>query len=58
VTSEYHAYRIEDDLLMCTAEQTLVLVDLAARRPVLVPETYRSAVAEFEGADLELGVRA
>ena len=56
VTSEYHAYRVEDDLLMCTAEQTLVLVDLAARRPVLVPETYRSAVAEFEGADLELAI--
>ncbi|MGH3052533.1 MAG: acyl-CoA thioesterase [Gaiellaceae bacterium] len=56
VTSEYHAYRVEDDLLMCTAEQTLVLVDLAARRPVLVPETYHSAVAEFEGADLELAI--
>ena len=56
VTSEYHAYRVEDDLLMCIAEQTLVLVDLAARRPVLVPETYRSAVAEFEGADLELAI--
>jgi acyl-CoA thioester hydrolase len=56
VTSEYHAYRVEDDLLMCTAEQTLVLVDLAARRPVPVPEAYRSAVAEFEGADLELAI--
>ena len=56
VTSEYHASRVEDDLLMCTAEQTLVLVDLAARRPVLVPETYRSAVADFEGADLELAI--
>jgi acyl-CoA thioester hydrolase len=56
LTSEYHAYRVEDDALMCTAEQTLVLVDLAARRPVPVPETYRSAVTDFEGADLELGV--
>ena len=56
VTSEYHAYRVEDDLLMCTAEQTLVLVDLAARRPVPVPINYRSAVAEFEGADLELAI--
>lgn len=53
LTSEYHAYRVEDDALMCTAEQTLVLVDLAARRPVPVPETYRGAVANFEGADLE-----
>jgi acyl-CoA thioester hydrolase len=56
VTSEYHAYRVEDDLLMCTAEQTLVLVDLAARRPVRIPEAYRSPVSEFEGADLELAV--
>ena len=52
VASEYCVYRVEDDLLMCTAEQTLVLVDLAARRPVPVPETYRSAVADFEGASL------
>jgi acyl-CoA thioester hydrolase len=54
VTTEYHAYRIDDDLLMCTAEQTLVLVDLSARRPVSVPESYRGPVAAFEGADLEL----
>lgn len=56
VTSEYHVYRVEDDLLMCTAEQTLVLVELAARRPVSVPESYRGAVTAFEGADLELPV--
>jgi acyl-CoA thioester hydrolase len=53
VTSEYHAYRVEDDLLMCTAEQTLVLVDLSARRPVPVPDSYREAVADFEGATVE-----
>jgi acyl-CoA thioester hydrolase len=56
MTNEYAAYRVDDDLLMCTAEQTLVLVDLAARRPVPVPETYRSAVVGFEGADLELAI--
>ncbi len=41
---------------MCTAEQTLVLVDLAERRPVPIPESYRDAIAVFEGADLELAV--
>jgi acyl-CoA thioester hydrolase len=53
VASECAAYRIEDDTLMCTAEQTTVLVDIEARRPVPVPDTYRSAVAEFEGLELE-----
>jgi acyl-CoA thioester hydrolase len=56
VTGEYAAYRVDDDVLMCTAEQTLVLVDLAERRPAPVPASYRSAVAEFEGADLDLAV--
>jgi acyl-CoA thioester hydrolase len=56
VTSEYAAYRVEDDALMCTAAQTLVLVDLAERRPHPVPDDYRQTVAEFEGADLELAV--
>jgi acyl-CoA thioester hydrolase len=56
VTSEYAAYRVEDDALMCTAEQTLVLVDLAERRPHPVPDDYREIVAAFEGADLELAV--
>jgi acyl-CoA thioester hydrolase len=47
---------VTGDALMCTAEQTLVLVDLAERRPHPVPEAYRDAVAAFEGADLELAV--
>jgi acyl-CoA thioester hydrolase len=58
VTGEYAAYRVDDDVLMCTAEQTLVLVDLADRRPVPVPGSYREAVAAFEGADLEEAVPA
>jgi acyl-CoA thioesterase FadM len=41
---------------MCTAEQTLVLVDLAERRPHPVPEDYRDEVFAFEGADLELAI--
>jgi acyl-CoA thioester hydrolase len=52
-TNEYGAYRVEDDLLMCTAEQTLVLVDAAERRPTPIPDDYRAAVAAFEGASLE-----
>ena len=54
--SEYAAYRVDDDALMCTAEQTMVLVDLAERRPHPVPDDYRQVVADFEGADLELAV--
>ena len=56
VTAEFAAYRVDDDVLMCTSEQTLVLVDLGERRPATVPESYRRAVADFEGADVELAV--
>ena len=56
VTNEYAAYRADDDVVMCTSEQTLVLVDLEERRPVEVPEAFSDVVAAFEGADVELGV--
>jgi acyl-CoA thioester hydrolase len=56
MTNEYSAYRVDDDVLLCTAEQTLVLVELAERRPTPVPEGYKRVVAAFEGADLELAV--
>ncbi|MEO8290551.1 MAG: thioesterase family protein [Gaiellaceae bacterium] len=56
LTSDLAAYRVDDDVLMCTAELTMVLVDLAERRPYPVPEDYRRTVADFEGADLELAV--
>jgi acyl-CoA thioester hydrolase len=56
MTNEYCAYRVDDDVLMCTAEQTLVLVSVADRRPTAVPDEYRMAIAAFEGADLELAV--
>jgi acyl-CoA thioester hydrolase len=56
VTNEYFAYRVDDDLLMCTSEQTLVLVELAERRPTPVPDSYRRIVAEFEGVDVELAM--
>ena len=56
VTNEYAAYRVDDDVLMCRSEQTLVLVELAERRPTPVPDRYRRVVADFEGADLEQAV--
>jgi acyl-CoA thioester hydrolase len=55
VTNEFSALH-EDGTLMCTAEQTLVLVDLSERRPVPVPDQIRDVIASFEGADLETAV--
>jgi acyl-CoA thioester hydrolase len=52
-TYECAAYRMEDDLLMVTATQTLVLVDLAERRPAEIPREYRDLIRGFEGDDLE-----
>jgi acyl-CoA thioester hydrolase len=52
-TYECAAYRMEDDLLMVTATQTLVLVDLAERRAAEIPDGYRRAIREFEGDDLQ-----
>ena len=53
VTYECAAYRQEDDLLMVTAGQTLVLVDLAERRAAPIPDFYRELVSAFEGGGLE-----
>ncbi len=53
MATEYAAVRVDDDALMCTAEQTLVLVDLGDRRPVPIPDDFRNAIAGFEGVDLE-----
>jgi len=33
---------------MATAKQTLVLIELADRRPVPVPDSFREQVAAFE----------
>jgi acyl-CoA thioester hydrolase len=54
ITYECAAYRVEDDVLMVTANQTLVLVDLDERKPCPIPDWYRERVQEFEGAALEL----
>ena len=47
VTYDHCAYR-DDDALMATAKQTLVLIDTSARRPVAVPAAFREQVAAFE----------
>ena len=52
-TYECAAYRMEDDALMVTATQTLVLVDLAERRAAEIPSEYRELIRGFEGDDLE-----
>jgi acyl-CoA thioester hydrolase len=58
ITYDHAAYRMNedeeeaDDLLMATAKQTLVLIGLAERRPVEVPETFRRQIAEFQGVDV------
>ena len=53
VTYECAAYRIDDDVLMVTARQTLVLIELATHTACPVPESFREVIRAFEGADLE-----
>ena len=53
VTYELAAYRERDDLLMVTATQTLVLVDLDERKAVPIPDSYKDAIRAFEGEALE-----
>ncbi|MDF2752804.1 MAG: hypothetical protein K0S82_1187 [Gaiellaceae bacterium] len=50
MTYDCAAYRVEDDVLMVTANQTLVLVDLDERKPCPIPDWYRTKIEEFEGA--------
>jgi acyl-CoA thioester hydrolase len=58
MTYELAAYRVDDDALMVTARQTLVLVDLHERRARPIPDWFRDAMRAFEGADLEAALRA
>jgi len=53
ITYECAAYRVDDDVLMVTAQQTLVLVDLDERRACPLPDWYRGKIGGFEGEDLE-----
>jgi acyl-CoA thioester hydrolase len=52
-TSTRFEYRVEhalDGNLLTTAEQTLVLIGAADRRPFPIPDAYRSAIDAFERA--------
>jgi acyl-CoA thioester hydrolase len=57
-TYECAAYRMEDDELMVTATQTLVLVDRELRRARPIPESYAERMRAFEGDDLAVAARA
>jgi acyl-CoA thioester hydrolase len=53
ITYECAAFLADDDVLMVTAQQTLVLVDLLERRARAIPGELRERVRAFEGEDLE-----
>ena len=53
MTYQCAAYRLPEEELMVTAELTVVLVDLAERKPVAIPGAVRAAVKSFEGNDVE-----
>ncbi|MBV8257499.1 MAG: acyl-CoA thioesterase [Actinobacteria bacterium] len=53
VTWEFAAYRKPDDLLLVTAHQTNVYIDLAERKAQPVPDAVRAAVLGFEGDDVD-----
>ena len=53
VTFAFAAYRLPDDLLLVTAHQTLVYVDLAERKAHPVPDSFREPVIAFEGGDVD-----
>jgi acyl-CoA thioester hydrolase len=50
VTFEHAVYRVGDDSLMCTADQTLVFID-PARSKTAIPDAYRTAVERFEAGE-------
>lgn len=53
MTFESNVYRIDDDVLMATAHQTVVLVDLEERKACPIPHERRERIRAFEGDDLE-----
>jgi len=54
VTYEHAAFRLPDDTLMVTAQQTLVLVDAEERRTHPLPDSFRDGIRAFEGASLDV----
>jgi acyl-CoA thioester hydrolase len=53
-TYDCAAFRVDDDALMVTATQTLVLVDLEERRARPIPNWYRERIRTLEGSDCEI----
>ena len=53
-TYEAAVYRARDDVLMVTATQTLVMVDLPPPPACEIPERFRTTIAGFEGDDVAL----
>ena len=52
ITYEVAAVSFEDDELMVTGSQTLVLIDPVARSPIPIPEKVRQTVRDFELGDV------
>jgi acyl-CoA thioester hydrolase len=55
VTYDYAAYRLDaddNDALMVTAKQVIVLIEHKQRTTVPVPESFRLRISEFEGVEL------
>jgi acyl-CoA thioester hydrolase len=50
MTYDHAAYRLDDDTLMVTAQQVLVLVTRDERRPTGVPDALRERIETFERA--------
>ena len=53
-TYECAAYRVDYDMLLATAHQTLVLVDLDARQARRISDWFRERVRGFEGDSCEM----
>jgi len=52
ITYECAAVGLPERSLLVTATQTLVLIDVAERRPAPIPESLRLPIRAFEGNDL------
>jgi acyl-CoA thioester hydrolase len=53
VTFEFAAYRVPDDVLMVTAHQTLVYIEVRERTARRVPDAFRAPVLAFESGDVD-----
>ena len=53
ITFEFAAHKLPEHTLLVTAHQTLVYVDLGARKALPVPDDYKTRILQFEGDDVE-----